>query len=188
MEYLTERPLLTGRHMPFFDGLSQVETLRVLTRLQQDQLVRRTETLAEASGEELFRLCQRLGLDHAAVVFSLGRDGDDIGRSAIEKLIGKPIYVHRHSYVRRTVAQEREHLARPQASSPTSDMVVLSVVPTNPKKAGTATWSRFQHWVAGRTVGECLAAGLQKADIPWDSDPSRKFVVLGTKAQWEAQQ
>lgn len=178
--------LSAERHAELFAGLSPDETRRILSRLQQDQLVKRGTTLASASGEELFSLCQRTGLDHAAVVFSLACDGDDIGRSAIEKLIGKPIYVHRPTYVRRTVAQERA-TPRPTTTMPSGEMVVLSVVP-NPKKPGSATWSRFQHWVAGRTVAECIAAGLQKVDVPWDADPSRKFVVLGTREQWLAQQ
>lgn len=180
--------LTNERHAQYFRDLDRIQALRVLHRLEQQRLVPMRTRLEEESGEGLFRVCQREGLDHAAVVFSVAADSDDIGRAAIEKLIGKPIHVwQRPAYRQRTVAEERA-VVRPTTSMPSGDMVVLSVVPKNPKKPGTATWARFQHWVPGRTVAECLAAGLQKADVPWDSDPSRKFVVLGTRAQWDAQQ
>lgn len=189
VEFLRERPMLIPEiHAHFFEGLDRVESLRVLHRLEQHRLVPMKIRLMEENGEGLFELCRNEGLDHAAVVFSVASESDDIGRSIIEKLIGKPINVwQRPIYHRRTVAEERA-TPRPASTAPTGDMVVLSAVPQNPKKQGTATFERFKHWVAGRTVAQCLAAGLAKADIPWDSDPSRKFVVLGTRAQWDAQQ
>jgi hypothetical protein len=188
VEYLTTRPMLTEeRHAQYFRDLSTHETLRVLTRLEQDLLVPRSTRLDPVSGRSLFDLCQHEGLDHAAVVFSMGRETDGIGLPALEKLIGHPITVWRRpSYVQRTVQQERDLLQARKSAGPhvSGEQVVLAVTP-NPKKPASSSWARYQHWVAGRTVAECLAAGLQRADVAWDTDPGRHFVVLGTRQQWE---
>lgn len=188
MRYLTSRPVLQDRHRAAFDLLTHHEVVRTLVRMQQDQLPlpRRMTVPQPASGEWLFEVCRDAGLDHASVVFSLCRETDTIGVGALTKLIGKPILVWRRPEYKKPapVVDSRGATVAPRpAGTYTLDMVVLSVVP-NPKKAGSSTWHRFALWRPGMTIAECRAAGLTHADIVWDIDASRRFVVLGTAQQW----
>ena len=48
----------------------------------------------------------------------------------------------------------------------------------NPKRAATASYDRYEHWVVGRTVAECIAAGMLGADVKWDTD--KGFVTLAS--------
>jgi hypothetical protein len=46
--------------------------------------------------------------------------------------------------------------------------VVLSVAP-NPKKPGSACHARYAHYQVGRSIDECIAAGVTRADVRWDT-------------------
>ena len=184
---LRERPLLGPRHLQYFTDLDVQQVTRIWSRLQEERYIRKGAYLPALTGEALFEACRRAGLDHCAVVFAMGREFDGIGRPALEKLIGHPIVTWRPPpRVAQPPRVPGEAPPRPAGAAPTADMVVLSVKP-NPKKPGSATHERYKHWVVGRTLNECLAAGIAKADVPWDTDASRKFVVLGTRKQYEDQ-
>lgn len=191
-DYLTVRPMLSERHLPQFSGLSHHEVLRTVVRLQQDQMLPpRIGYPSTVTGEWLFRLCREAGMDHAAVVFPLCRESDDIGLGALQKLIGKSINVWRRPVYeprKPTVLRDGTAVAPRSAGTFSPDMVVLSVVPTNPKKQGSSTWHRFQLWVPGRTIAQVMAAGLTRADVLWDIDASRRFVTIGTAQQWAEMQ
>lgn len=191
-EYLTTKPVLEERHRVNFAALEHAEVLRTVVRLQQDLLLPRNMVFPlRAEGSWLFDLCRDHGLDHAAVVFPLCRESDSIGTGAIAKLVGRPIIVWRRPVpvVREEIRLSTGAVVPPRAAGSFSpDMVVMSVVDVNPKKPGSSTWFRFKLWVPGRSVAECMRAGLSRADVLWDIDFSRKFVILGTRAQWEDQQ
>ena len=52
-------------------------------------------------------------------------------------------------------------------------MVVVEVRP-NPKKKGSSSHDIYEKWRVGATIQECLAAGIRRADVAWDT--SRQFV------------
>lgn len=189
-EYLTTRPVLQERHLPHFVALDHLEVTRAVARLQGDMLLPRTVVPHPATGEWLFETCRSAGLDHASVVFPLCREHDSVGLSALEKLVGRPLIVWRRPvHAPRPTIVTRDGAPVPPRSAGTfsPDMVVMSRVP-NPKKAGSSTWLRYRLWVPGQTVAQCMAAGLTRADVLWDIDEARRFVVLGTQQQWADQQ
>ena len=187
VRYLSTTPrVVLERHRDKFLALSRDETCRVWVRLQQDQLVPRKWTTMPGSGEELYDRCSRLGLDQCQVVLAIVRERDQIGVSAIEKLVGSPIRVWSPpSRSLSALPAAALQVAPRQGSAPAAnwhDLTVLSVAP-NPKKKGSATYARYQHWKVGRTVAECMLAGLTLADVKWDIDPSRRFVVVGPSSK-----
>lgn len=185
--YLCARTVLQDRHREHFTGLTHHEVGRVVSRLQRDSLLPRVSWPEVATGEWLFDTCRSAGLDHAAVVFPLCAETDSLGLSALVRLIGKPLLVWRRPppTVRPTVvARDGTPIPPRSAGTFSPDLVVLRKVP-NPKKPGSSTWLRYKLWVPGQTVAQCMAAGLTRADVLWDIDESRRFVVLGTAEQWE---
>jgi hypothetical protein len=188
-QYLGVKPKLSeSRHLSLFSGLSRTEAQRVLLRMEQDMVLPRSIGMPpDVSGRWLFELCQERDLDHASAVFPLCRETDEIGLGALEKLVGKPV----HPWMprqQRLPSQPRAFgsPAMPRAAGPVlstggfrGDQVVVSVAP-NPKKLGSATHVRYAFWVPGDTIAQCMARGLTRADVLWDIDPSRHFVVLGT--------
>lgn len=189
--YLTATPRLGPRHQPLFAALSPTEVARVARRMEQDLVLPRTLGVpATADWRWLYDQCVEAGLDHAACVLPLCREHDDIGLSALQKLAGCSIRVWKPRDTPRPPQVVREasgRTVRVESGGFHMGQVVLRVVP-NPKKPGSATWHRFQHWRAGDTVGECMSRGMTRADVLWDMDPARKFVVLGTREEWNEQQ
>lgn len=190
-QYLTTKPMLSAsRHLSLFSSLSREEAIRALVRMEQDMILPRSIGIPPGvSGQWLFDLCLERGLDHASVCFPLCRESDDIGVQTLTKLVGRPIT----AWMPR---QQRLPLSRSSGSVPHAasngggfrgDQVVVSVAP-NPKKAGSATWHRYRHWRAGDTVAQCMERGLTRADVLWDIDGSRRFVVLGTREDLAARQ
>lgn len=171
------RTILDERHQPRFEALSPICASLVLERLKQHCALR-TSTGPVSSGAELFALCRDAGLDHAGVVLTLATETSRPGLQAIEVLVGHPI-VEWSATVAARAATAPKLPARGVAVQKPRDVdgkFVVSVVP-NPKKPGSATHIRFAQWVVGRTVAQCMSAGLTRADVDWDV--SRNFVVLG---------
>ena len=188
--YLTHKPVLQERHRQYFNTLDRYMVQRVLLRMEQDRVIERRPVLhpEEYTGDWLFEFCRSQGLDHATVVLPMCREGDDIGRILIERLIGKPIHVWRPPpQTERPRLKDGSLAVRPPSGTFTRDQVILTVIP-NPKKAGSATWHRFAQYVPGRTVGELMERGVTRADILWDMDPGRKHIVLGSAAEWRESQ
>lgn len=187
-EYLSARPMLQERHRPNFSSLTHYEVIRTVVRLQQDLLLPRSAPYPiVATGDWLFDLCREAELDHAAVMFPLCREVDTIGVGALSKLLGHQLTVWKRPErtVPKPVVTSDGRVVPPRPAGTFSpDMVVLSVVASNPKKPGSSTWHRFAIWQPGRTVAECMRLGLTRADVLWDIDASRKFVVLGSAKQW----
>lgn len=46
---------------------------------------------------------------------------------------------------------------------------IVSLLTANPKRAGSAAWSRYEGYVDGLTVDQTLAAGLTTADLVYDA-------------------
>jgi hypothetical protein len=187
-EWLSDRPRLQERHRVLFESLTSTEVARAATRMEQDMVLpRRLGVPHHADGHWLFEVCRREDLDHASCVFPLCREHDDIGVSALEKLVGKPINVWRPAH--RTPTRTSQAASKPATGagnfSPTQ--VVLSVV-SNPKKVGCAAWHRYRHWVVGETVQACMARGLTRADVLWDIDYSRGFVKLGSREEYDVRE
>lgn len=86
----------------------------------------------------------------------------------------------------RIVAQETAKTeARAQKSAPAprqykhADTAVITVLSaSNPKKAGTASYDRFALYRTGMTVAQALTAGVTRADLDWDSNSKRNFIVI----------
>jgi hypothetical protein len=181
---MINRPSLSERHLPFFSSLTPEMTALVWERMAERRLVRREQP--PESGVDLFRVCQASGFDHATVVLSLARETGEVGVSAIEMLIGHPI----ERYVRPKLVSQKPPRSPIAPSAPRtsadSQLVVLFVA-TNPKKPTSSAYQKYKLWRVGATVAECRAAGLPSADVLWDTDPTRGFVRLGTREEWEQQ-
>jgi hypothetical protein len=188
--YLSTTPVLEERHRAVFESLEPTEVMRAVVRMQQDMVLPRTVRPEGAiTGGWLFDLCRDRGLDHATTCFPLCRETDSIGVSALTKLVGRPITAWRPPpRAARPPTTPRVVGERTATASALDPAWVVLTAATNPKKPGSATWGRYRHWVPGRTLAECMRLGLTRADVIWDTDPSRRFVTLGTAAQWELQQ
>ena len=177
MLYLQQRPRLGQRHLSGFQQLDAIQVRRVWNKILADRLIP-NNVRPPGTGEELYQLCLEHGLDQAEVVFSIARENDDCGRQAIEKLIGKPIYVWRpQSRAPRPIVNTAQATS-PRGTMPENNWIVLSVKP-NPKKSGSSTFFRYKLWEVGKTIAECMKAGLTRADVQWDTDGTRKFVIVG---------
>jgi hypothetical protein len=177
------RTLLTDDHLSRFAALGEQGTALVLARLRQHgglprSMAGRPIVDGPTTGEELFSMCREAGLDQAGVVLSLASETTPAGIAAIEALVGRPI----HHWARTAqAARDAAPRATPRGvavprAKDYDQKFVVAVVP-NPKKIGSSTHLRFQNWVVGRTVAECMAAGLTRADADWDV--GRGFVTLG---------
>jgi hypothetical protein len=172
------RTVLGEQHQPRFAGLSPEGAALVLSRLVDCGALRRTTPRVE-SGLELFEVCRLAGLDHAGVVLTLAAETNMVGLRALEQLVGRPISPWAESVEAARAQVEKPPVrgvaAAAAAPRPGDGQWVVAVRP-NPKKPGSDTHARYAHWVVGRTVRECLAAGLTRADLAWDV--TRGFVTL----------
>lgn len=182
------RPLLGDRHAPVFGALSPEQTHLVYGRLMAARALSPAllrDVPEPHTGEELLSLCQQARLDHAGVVLTLCRETSQLGVSAIETLVGRPIRPWRETAQAQQAAQPRQVARGAAAPRPrdTDSMVVVSHVP-NPKRPGTAGHARYL-WRVGALVSELLAEGMWSADVKWDLD--RGFVVLASQSSPEGQ-
>ncbi len=176
------RTVLEDRHLPRFESLTQEGAQLVLARLRERgalPLSRHGVPIVDGptDGCSLFAVCRDAGLDHAGVVLSLAAETTPAGIAAIEALVGRPIQHWSRSATASAAAAPRPQPRGVAVQRPKSydHLRIVSVVP-NPKKPGSATYLRFANWAVGRTVAECMSAGLTRADADWDI--SRGFVVL----------
>ena len=172
------RTILGERHQPRFEGLSPEGATLVLDRLVGCGALRRSAPRVQ-SGGELFEVCRLAGLDHAGVVLTLAAETSVVGLRALEQLVGRPISPWAESVEARQALVEkpptRGVAAAAAAPRPGDAQWVVAVRP-NPKKPGSDTHVRYAQWVVGRTVRECLDAGLTRADLAWDV--TRGFITL----------
>lgn len=190
------RTMLQDKHRPAFEALSEPQLARLVSRLSDGGVVQDPGITAVSNGIELFTVCREAGLDQAAVVLSLGREIDLVGRKAIETLIGREITdldwrkQQRHWGAPGSAtmsAPMRMPSSREPARRVVVDvkhgMVVVAVKP-NPKKVGSSSHDRYAKWAVGLTVSECIAAGLTMADVKWDTE--RGFVTIADPSTEEA--
>ncbi len=57
-----------------------------------------------------------------------------------------------------------------------NDSIVLLTTVDNPKRPGTAAYEAFKKYANCVTVAECLAAGVRRSALAWDS--ARGFIVV----------
>lgn len=136
---------------------------------------------SELTGLDLFERCDEAGLDQASVLLSVTADRSPLAYTIAAHLMGKPIRqcavgesgldpLKPETPFRKTAAASSP---RPPKSDP---RVVVSVAP-NPKRAGSASFDRYECWRAGESVSDALARGLTAADVA--HDVRKGFVVLG---------
>ena len=175
------------RYMPHFTALSVDQAHLVAAALR---LVDADDTESSITGTDLFHRCEAAELDQADVIMSLAADPSPAAVATVACLLGRPIDVRRRgesAYDAATgrlidtaqpegSAPRRTGNARSSAAQPRTDpRVVVSVAP-NPKKPGSGSHTRYAHWAIGRTVTECMTAGLTTADVRYDLD--RGYVVV----------
>lgn len=139
-----------------------------------------------ADGEELYLRCEGGGFDQAQVVLSLANRPDREACVTVEKLVGKPIIyilpVRRAGHMPRTAIQAAVPKGNAlrytghRMAGPEFEKIILTVLP-NPKRPGTASWNRYNNWVVGRAVRDCLARGLTVGDYRWDLEHG--FITVG---------
>jgi hypothetical protein len=162
------------RHLIHFTSLGERQLMRTWQALVSASYLSRRQR--PTSGEELFLMCQRAGLDHANVVLTMASACDDEGRGTIETLVGRPI----SSWIVPGAPPPPKPVARGVAvqRARAEDSWVVVSVRSNPKKEGSASYDRYAKWQTGATVAEMLAAGLTRGDVGWDTHPDRAFVVI----------
>lgn len=158
------------KYQPHFASLTPAHAAHVAAA------VARRHRLAEApdaeSGEELWELCEALGLDQADVVLSLAADATPMGVVCIETLIGRPITRELPASAR---APRAPRAPKGAAVRRADSRRILTVVP-NPKKPGSKSHARFEAYRVGMTVDQAVAAGLTMDDIR--HDVARGFITL----------
>lgn len=78
---------------------------------------------------------------------------------------------HRKAPVRNPrTDEERARSPRPTSLPTSSTGEFLDSVAPNPKRAGSASWDRYQLYEAGLSRSELLARGLRSADLKYDTD------------------
>ena len=178
------RPVLQDRHLVRFQALPVSVVPLVVRHLRTSRAnpaTRQVDYSSVVTGEDLWRVCRDAGLDHAGIVLTIAHETSLDGLSAIESLVGRPVRPWAA-----TAREQQAALPRPAARGVAvvrerlSDLQVVSAVGPNPKKPGSSTHLRFAHWVVGRTVSDCMRAGLTRADVDWDV--SRGFVTLAEPA------
>ena len=157
---------LTERHVPRFNLLDELEIERVQTRVLE-QIGRPRARVAKAAAD-LVNFLQVHEFDMCRTILALARENDPVGRSALEKLCGRPIVPWSSSVEERIasgeVAADRRgksssNAARNPRTAPVDDRVVVWVKP-NPRKPGTDAHEAYKGWVVGKTVSECMTAGV----------------------------
>jgi hypothetical protein len=181
--------ILQDRHLPRFQALTAEQCLRVLVRV--DSWLPASGTPVD--GSLVFSHCRGLGFDQARVVLALARESDDVGRGAVECLVGRPIspwIPEEMSCLRpgplpqiidgKIVFATPHEASAPRPPSRQQDMRVVISKAANPKKKNTDAWDGYEAWVVGETVEAARARGLSTKAITVDVE--RGWVVLGEPA------
>lgn len=179
--------MLTPRYTPTFAALSPAQATFLARAL--DFLPADTPDLPLVSGLELLELCEKAELSHVDVVLAVASDPRPSTTALLETLLGpgksiekappSPAMGDLPPLKADGTSAYRAARPRPQPKRSTSapDLrIVLSVKP-NPKRGAPAL--RYEHWRVGETVQSAIDRGMTRADVAWDTDPKRAFVILG---------
>jgi hypothetical protein len=161
------------KYQPNFASLTPDEAAHAAASLcRATDLVIDTES--GISGNQLFSICGAENIGQAQVVMSMARDPSHIGVVCLEKLVGTTL--------RRP---EPEKKARAPRAAPKgnavrrSDPRVIAHVEPNPKKSGSKSHARYEHYQVGMTVDQFVAAGGSMDDVR--HDVGKGFVRLEEK-------
>lgn len=192
-------------HTALYSALSPAQAALLTSRLISHGLVS-ADTVQRTVGQYLDKVDGPIvaqwcaGLSHAQVVLTLSRETEPLALDTMEALLQRPMYMcargetaepltdvegrplplplgrrrgepmcsPEKGFIRRRMKDVRSRLPR-------DPRIVQAVVP-NPKRPGSASFSRFEVWQVGMSVTEARAAGLSTADVSWDV--SRGFVSL----------
>jgi len=176
------------RYMPHFTALAPAQAHLVAAALQ---LLDSEDTPETMSGTDLYHRCEAAELDQADVIMALAHDPSPAATATVACLLGRPIDVRRRgesaydpvtgrlletAQSDGSTTARRSGSARSSAAQPRVDPRVVVSVAQNPKKPGSGSHTRYAHWAVGRTVTECMSAGLTTADVRYDLD--RGYVVV----------
>jgi hypothetical protein len=152
-----------------------------LRKIAWDCLVKRDPTFPHPdperddppSGPDFLQALDNHPIDHLALVFPMCRESTAGVIQALELLVGKPITRH--------VPRAPRVVRSPSNPSPARvvDTRRVAAVAPNPKRPSSESFTRYSHWTVGATVAECIARGLTKGDVNWDT--SHGFVTLETE-------
>lgn len=155
-------------------------------------VLRRHPEIPQCGPGDLFRVCSEAGLDQADVVCAVANDPSPLAVSAMETIAGIPVTIgHPCLSGPKTKPEKQNKSAEAREPAPAraprqsrvgsrDPRVIVSVVP-NPKRPGSASYTRYENYRVGMTVDEAIAAGVTREDIAWDSAPSRKFIELESR-------
>jgi hypothetical protein len=151
--------MILPKYRPNFDQLTteMAHHLASAMHLPQDEPL---------SGQDIFEVADEAGMDHADVVMCLATDPTVLGVQVVETLVGRPI-VRRVPTAQRAVSRGPRRTVSVRRSDPRH---IVYVSPTNPKKAGSASYDRFALYREGMTVDEFVQAGGTIADVKWDAE------------------
>ena len=165
--------MIAQKYEPAFAALSpeQIDcVIRGLSRTRPELL----ELNDFDSGADIVSFCRQTHVSHAEVVMSMRHDPSPLAVSTVEALIMKSIDRRTPSQVERereAALPPRPVVATVRSSERTTDQRIIRVLAaTNPKRAGTASYDRFQWYVDGMTVAAYMAKGGGTADIKWDTE------------------
>lgn len=134
----------------------------------------------ELSGLDLFERCDEAGLDQASVLLAVTSDRSPLAYAIAAHLMGKPI---RQCALgesgldpMKPATPFRKSSAPSSPRPPKSDPRIVASVAPNPKRAGSASYGRYECWRAGESVSDAMARGLTAADVA--HDVKKGFVVL----------
>ena len=183
---------LQERHFPKFVALTmeQVERVSQCVTRAYGKPVEQLDCFDLLTGVVLFRACQSIGFDQAQVVLSLASETDEIGRGAIECLVGKAIapWIPEALSCRtpgplpatnargQQIGPKVQTAAPPKATVGADLRLVLSKA-ANPKTKNTGAWDRYEAWVVGETVQAARARGVMAISV--QKDVARGWITLG---------
>lgn len=127
--------------------------------------------VGNVTGALLFESAHQAGLYQAEVVMSVAHQDHPLAVRALEAVVGhklRPPPPEPSEEDSETPARTRRTVSDPR--------VVISVEP-NPRREGSAAAEGYSHWTVGKTVDECIAAGLPARYVTKDTKLNR--VVLG---------
>lgn len=130
------------------------------------------------TGDAVFKACQTAKLTQDDVVKALEVDVTDEVAAILTTITGSPHEGGTGTKARQKIAQ--------RVGLPKNDPRVIVELKPNPKREGTASHARYQGYDVGMTVEEAKKAGLTSGDIRWDSDESRKHIILAEPDSDEA--
>lgn len=158
---------ILDKYIPNFEALDQAQAQYLAHAMH-------TPVEEPLAGKDLYEIYNEAGYDQADVVMSLANDPTVLGIQVVEALIGKPIVrrappapkgARASSGPRKTVTVKKSDPRR-----------IVFVSPTNPKREGTASWDRFNHYKVGMTIDEFVKAGGTMGDVKWDAE--RGFIKI----------